>query len=194
MAKRKRGPDGKFKKKRKNPKGVGDEFVDTGKNLFMQYGLAALASTFTVTGVAKLLDRVPNLPSWARQWGIIAVPAAGGITLSMLTDKKSAIMQGLAGGMVLASANTLSDRLIGSGAQMAGLGQVEPGDLIVKADGYIYDQDGNRIAALKNADTPMITSGSGGDGDESVFNRPDHVLGDFDDFDNGWETGEAWAA
>lgn len=198
MAKRKRGKNGKFKKKRKNAASAADEFVDTGKNLFMQYGLAALASTFTVRGVANLLDRVPNLPTWAKRWGVIAVPAAGGTILSMATAKNNAILQGLAGGMVLASANTLSDRLIGGG-EMAGLGNVDSGDLIIKKDGYIYDQQGNKIAALKNGDTPQVTSGSdnGGSiaaGDESVFDNPENVLGDFDDFSNEFDDQGAWAA
>jgi len=151
MAKRKRDSKGRFKSKRTNPMDNADEFLDTGKNLFMQYGLAALASTGTVKGAEYLLGQVPNIPSWAREWGMIALPGMGGILLSMMTDSRNAIYQGVAGGMVLASANGLSDKLI-KGESPNGMSDgskaLEPGDYIVKADGFLYDQEGNKIARI----------------------------------------------
>lgn len=176
MAKRKRDSEGKFKKKRNNPIDAADDFVDTGKNLFMQYGLAALASTGTVKGAEYLLGQLPNIPQWAREWGMIAGPAAAGILLSMFTDRRNAILQGVSGGMVLASANGLSDKLINgqppAGSSQNGSGQngngmsdagLERGDLIVKSDGYLYDQQGNKIASVdaEGMQTQPISAGSG---------------------------------
>lgn len=189
MAKRKRDKKGKFK--RSNP---ADEFVDTGKNLFMQYGLAALASTGTVKGAQYVISKVPNVPAWAKEWGMIAGPAVAGIVLSMYADRNSALMQGVAGGMVLASANGLSDKLLtGNSAgddEMAGA-LLSDGDLIVKKDGYLYDQQGNRLARIaggtENApDTPALPA---------MESRPDngggHMLGDgFNDFGSSFEQGE----
>ncbi|TYP92086.1 hypothetical protein LX73_2333 [Fodinibius salinus] len=163
MAKRKRDSDGKFKSKRSNPMDAADEFVDTGKNLFMQYGLAALASTGTVKGAEFLINQVPDIPQWAKEWAMIAGPAAAGIIVSMMADRRNAIWQGVSGGMVLASANGLSDKLIkgespsgakngsGNGGDGMSDGVVEKGDLIVKPDGYLYDQDGKKIARIDAA-------------------------------------------
>lgn len=199
MAKRKRDSKGRYKKKRSNPSGT-DEFVDTGKDLFMQYGLAALASTGTVKGAEYLLGKVPHIPVWAKEWGLIAGPAAAGILLSMFASKKSAIMQGIAGGMVLASANGLSDKLI-KGVAPGGMadGAIEPGDLLVKPDGYLYDQQGNRIARISDLSKAAgVTPGqvpnalpefSSFEGDGG------HLLGDgYGSYELSWEAGEAFQA
>jgi hypothetical protein len=197
MAKRKRDSKGRFKKNRNNPIGGADEFVDTGKNLFMQYGLAALASTGTVKGAQYLIGKVPNIPSWAKEWGMIAGPAVAGIVLSMYADRNSALTQGLAGGMVLASANELSDKLLkgNSKAEMSDA-NISKGDLIVKPDGYLYDQQGNRLARIADgqesqANTPALPAF-----ESRTNNGGGHMLGDagFDDFSGSFEQGEAFAA
>lgn len=198
MAKRKRGPDGKFKKKRKNPGDMADEFVDTGKNLFMQYGLAALASTGSVKGAQYVIKKVPNIPSWAKEWGMIAGPAVAGIILSMYAPRNSAIFQGVAGGMVLASANGLSDKLLtgNSDEEMSGA-LLSDGDMIVKEDGYLYDQKGNRLARIANGTENAAEQTRALPAMES---RPDtgggHTLGDagFNDFGGSFEQGEAFLA
>ncbi|MDZ7658831.1 hypothetical protein, partial [Fodinibius sp.] len=76
----------------------------TGKNLSMQYGLAALASTGSVKGAQYVIDQVPNIPSLGLKNGaVIAGPAMAGTCLSMYAPRNNAIFQGVAGGMVLAS-------------------------------------------------------------------------------------------
>lgn len=186
MAKRKRDNKGRYAKKRKNPAGLTDEITETGKNLFMQYGLAALASTGVISVAKNIIAQVDGLPDWAREWGVLLIPAAGGIGVSMLTDSKNAITQGVAGGMFLASVNGLSDKFLGgANGDTDGLGNVEKGDLIVKKDGYIYDQKGNRIAAVSNNGNgnsqKQLTAG---------WDRENHSLGE--PFAENWETGETW--
>ncbi|MFH5833736.1 hypothetical protein [Halalkalibaculum sp. DA384] len=176
-------------------KNAADDFVDTGKNLFTEFGLAALAATGTVKGAQYLLKQIPvNLPQWAREWLMIIGPGVAGIGVSMYADKNSAIWQGVAGGMVLASANGLSDKLIegvapGGMSDGATVGEM---DLILKPDGYLYDKEGNRVAKAnidqgKMASPALPESGGGFATGES------HLLQD-SDFSESFEGGEAWAA
>ena len=200
-SKRKRDSKGRFmskkkRKKRSNPS-VQDEFVDTGKNLFLQYGLAALAATGTVKGAQYLLDKIPNIPQWAKEWSMIGGPAVAGIVLSMYSNPNSAIAQGVAGGMVLASANGLSDKLIKGiepGKSQMADAQLQKGDMIVKADGILYDQQGNPIARISgNGETKTIAPSSHTSFDEE--NK--HLLGDSAGFGvdaMSWEGGEAFTA
>ena len=194
MAKRKRDSQGRFK--RKNPS-ITEEFTDTGKDLFMQYGLAALAATGAVKGAQYVVNQIPGIPAWTKEWGAIVGPGVGGIILTMMTDKKSAIMQGLSGGMVLATANGLSDKFINGGGTDNEMSDavLEKGDMIVKEDGYLYDQDGNRIAQISG---DSIESTSQPQQQQALpaassFDVEDNnALGD--SFVDSWEQGEAWEA
>lgn len=149
MAKRKRDPKGRYKSKGRSNPSVVEEFTDTGKNLFMQYGLAALSATSAVKVAEYGASKIPGLPAWAKEWGAIVGPGVAGIIVTMMADKKNAIMQGLAGGMAIATVNGLSDKLI-PGNSSSGMADaaLETGDMIVKADGMLYDQQGNPIARI----------------------------------------------
>jgi hypothetical protein len=183
-SKRKRDNKGRYSSKRKNP----SDFVSTGKNLFLQYGLAALAST----GVVKLISvglKKTSLNQSMKETVLIAGPAVGGILTSMFAGKNNAIAQGVAGGMVLASVNRASDKFIGGGedGEMA-----DAGDLIVKDDGIVYDQKGNPIAKIDLPDSgegkmtqKALTAGF------DTMSTPSNMLGDFEGY-SGYESGEVW--
>jgi hypothetical protein len=117
----------------------------------------------------------------------------------MMVDKKNPIWQGLAGGMVLATANGLSDKLLTGGDKAAKSGgemadaQLEPGDFIVKADGMLYDQQGNPIARISENGLesaapaqPALTAA----GDTEIWDYYDHSLGE--SVPGSYEEGEAW--
>ncbi|WP_020402800.1 hypothetical protein [Gracilimonas tropica] len=181
MAKQKRKKNGRFtSKKRSNPAG---DFVDTGKNLFMKFGLAALAAT----GVTKIISigvSKTQLPKVAKDAVIIAGPAVGGIITSMVAGKNNAIAQGIAGGMVLASVNTATDRF------MPKEGDLSDSDMIVKADGYVYDQNGNPIAQINMPgaeETKMLPESTTA---FQVIPEHDNMLGEFE---GSFESGESWA-
>lgn len=183
---KKRDNQGRFaSKKRSNP---ADDFIDTGKNLFMKFGLAALAAT-GVTKIFSIGVSKTNLPKMAKDAVIIAGPAAAGIVTSMVAGKNNAIAQGLAGGMVLASVNTATDRF------MPKEGDLSDSDLIVKADGYVYDQNGNPLAqiALPESEQSQLPESSSASEKVSSFQtiaENDNMLGDWGD---SFEGGEVWA-
>lgn len=189
MARKKRNAKGRFTSKRKNPAGPASEFTETGKNLFMRFGLAALAATGVAKGVSVGVAKL-DLPTPVKDALIIGGPAAGGILVSMLTGKNNAIAQGIAGGMVLASVNTASDRFIGGRGSVDGLSDT---DMIVKSDGVLYDQDGNAIAKIA---LPGSENGNGRDHGQrvleeafSTIDKPGNMLGEFD---GSFEGGEVW--
>lgn len=196
MAKR-RNAKGQFTSKRKN-QSIGDEVTETGKDLFLKYGLAAFASIGVLKGFSMLINKVPDIPQAAKDAILIGGPFAGGIVTAMLTDKKSPIAQGIAGGMVLASVNTAGDKFLKGASpseQMAGLGQIEPSDMILKADGILYDQEGNPIAAIKSGSNqegsdPLIT----GNDPLDTMKQDQHLLGDAwsSGFGNSFEDEEMW--
>lgn len=206
MGKQKRNSKGQFmkksksKSKRKNPS-IGDEVTETGKDLFFKYGLAAFASIGVLKGFSLLINKVPDIPQAAKDAILIGGPFAGGIATAMLTDKKSPVAQGIAGGMVLASVNTASDKFLKGKSpsnEMAGLGQIEPNDMILKPDGILYDQDGNPIAAVKASNMtqegsdPMIT----GNDPLDTMKQDQHLLGEAfnSGFGETFESEEMWAA
>lgn len=195
MATKKRNAKGRFKKKgksrsaRKNPTGGASEFTETGKNLFMSFGLAALAATGVTKGVSMFVAKM----EWSqpvKDSVIIAGPAVGGIITSMFAAKNNAIAQGLAGGMVLSSVNTLSDRFITGNGSVDGLSD---SDMIVKSDGILYDRDGNAIAKIA---LPGSENDNGRDHGQrvleeafSTIDKPGNMLGEFE---GSFEGGEVW--
>jgi hypothetical protein len=186
--KRKRNKKGRYTSKRKNP----SDFVSTGKNLFLQYGLAALAST----GVVKMISvglKKTGLNQSMKETVLIAGPAVGGILTSMFASKNNAIAQGVAGGMVLASVNRASDKFIGGNedGSMADA-NLSASDLIVKEDGLLYDQKGNAIAKidLPGATGSKVTQKALTAGFDTM-STPSNMLGDFEGY-NGYESGEVW--
>ncbi len=186
---RKRKKNGRYAKKRSNP---GGDFVDTGKNLFMQYGLAALAST----GVIKLFQiglKNTGLSKNMKEMVLVAGPAAAGIVTSMTTSRNNAIAQGVAGGMVLASVHRVSDKFIGDVDDELDDSPLDHQDLIVKADGIVYDQSGNPIAKIDlpdGADGGPISSKALTSGFDTI-SSPGNSLGDFEGY-GGFESGEVW--
>ena len=194
MGKSKRKRDSKGRFMSKSRKNAADDFVDTGKSLFMEYGLAALAATGTVKGAQYLINKAPvNIPGWAREWLMIVGPGAAGIGLSMWADKKSPIWQGVAGGMVLASANGLSDKLI-EGVAPGGMSDAMVGenDLILKPDGYLYDRAGNRVAKANIDEGKLSTALPAADQNEAFAMGTSNLLQDAD-FSQTFEGGEDWA-
>ncbi len=96
------------KKRRRNP-GV----VKTGESLFLKYGIAAAGSILTVRLLQAGLNKFGgNLPEVVKKYVPVVAPAVGGIYLA--TKNKGKIMQGIAGGMILASVNSAVDAFIPS--------------------------------------------------------------------------------
>lgn len=204
MSKRKRNSKGQFMKKSKGKRKnqtISDEVTETGKDLFLKYGLAAFASIGVLKGFSMLINKVPDIPQFAKDAILIGGPFAGGIATAMLTDPRSPIAQGIAGGMVLASANTASDKFLrgkSPSGEMAGLGQIEPSDMILKPDGILYDQEGNPIAEIQSGNEngggsdSMIT----GDDPLDVMKQDQHLLGEAfgSGFGETFEGSEMWSA
>lgn len=182
MATKKRKKNGRFaSKKRSNPAG---DFVDTGKNLFMKFGLAALASTGVIKIVHIAVSKT-GLPKGVKDAVIIAGPAAAGIVTSMFAGKNNAIAQGIAGGMVLASVNTATDKFLPKE------GELSDSDMIVKADGYVYDQNGNPLAQISLPEESETQSLPERTSAFQTIAEHDNMLGDWGG--DSFEGGESWA-
>ncbi|MDZ7658832.1 hypothetical protein [Fodinibius sp.] len=87
----------------------------------------------------------------------------------------------------------------GSGAEMADAGALSEGDMVVKEDGYLYDQQGSRLAGIAGGSEPtqdQPATFSGRMESRGADNGGGHMLGDagFDDFGGGFEQGEAFTA
>lgn len=184
--KRKRDGNGRYASKRKNP----GDFVSTGKNLFLQYGLAALASTGVVKMISVGLAKT-NLNRTMKETVLIAGPAVGGILTSMMAGRSNAIAQGVAGGMVLASVNRASDKFIGSSDNDMADADLDSSDLIVKSDGVVYDQAGNAIAKIDLPDATGSTTQKALTAGFDTISAPGSMLGDFEGH-GGYESGEVW--
>jgi hypothetical protein len=199
-SKRKRDSKGRFMSKSRKNK-TADKFVDRGQDLLMQYGLAALAATGATKGAQFVLSQIPvNLPDWARDWLIIGLPGAAGVGVSLYSNKNNAIAQGIAGGMVLSTANSLSDKLIkGESPGMADSFNLPAGSMIIKPDGTVVDSKGTPVAKANIPEKAKKMVGAGNGTPKSIASNigpfgqgkyESHLLQD--GASNNWESGESY--
>lgn len=170
-----------------------EKIADTGKEMFLRYGLAAVGTIASVKGVSFLMNRFGgSLPAAVRRVAPIVVPAIAGVAIGAKSKKNNEIAQGVAGGMVYASVSQALHTFLPTAVTDGlsdGLGYkinsfladaLEPGSLIVTPSGEILDLNGNPQGTAQAAlPAPVVN--------QDVFANPPaaEVLADV--YGNDWE-------